>query len=140
MPLSSKKLGRLELLAEVSAGPCGELLRARDIRNGQEVGVHILPFERGAPVQFEARHHRVAQLKNRNILGVRGLRGKTDISYIVTDPIAGEPLAAILKRGPLAIPEAVDLADQIAKALEAAHAADVVHGGLSPAHVLVDEA
>jgi WD40 repeat protein len=139
MPLSSKKLGRLELLEEIQAGVSGELFRARDTRNGQEVGVHILPFSRGAPVQFEGRHHRVAQLKSHNILGVRGLRGKTDISYIVTDPVAGEPLASILRRGPIATPEAVDFADQIVRALETAHAGNVVHGDLSPEHVLVDE-
>ena len=139
MPLSSRKhLGRLELLGEIHLGGGGEFFHARDTRNGQAVGVQILPFTRGAPIRFEAIHHRAAQLKHRNILAVRGLRAKVDISYIVTEPFEGESLATMLKHGPLAIPASVDFAVQIAQALEAAHAASVVHGGVSPSHVLVD--
>lgn len=139
MPLSPRKhLGRLELLAEIYVGGNEEFFRGRDTRNGQDVGVQILPFTQGLPMRFEAKHHRAAQLRHRNILEIRGLRAKSQISYIVTEPFEGDSLAAMLKHGPLAIPEAVDFADQIVQALEAAHAADVIHGNLSAGHILVD--
>jgi WD40 repeat protein len=130
----------LELLAEIDLGGSGEFFHGRDTRSGQEVGVQILPFARGVPLRFEAAQHRAAQLNHPNILAIRGLRAKVDISYIVTEPFDGESLAAILKHGPLAITEAVDFADQIAQALDAAHAADVVHGNLGPPSLLVDRA
>src|SRR5580700_6501248 len=133
MPLSQlKRLGRLELLAEISVGASGELYRARDTTNGQEVGVHLLPQRPGARFRFERAHHAAAALKHANILAVRSLRAKSDVAYLVTEPVRGEPLSSILKHGPIAIPRLLGLATQMAHGLAAAHAAGIVHGDLRP--------
>jgi hypothetical protein len=138
MPLSQlKRLGRLELLSEVSVEVPGELFRGRDTTNSQEVGVHVLQGQ-GALFRFERAHHAAAALKHGNILAVRSLRAKSGIAYLVTEPVSGEPLSSMLKDGPLPIPRLLGLATQMARGLAAAHAAGVVHGDLKPGNVLVD--
>src|SRR5207244_6486707 len=57
--------------------------------------------------------------------------------FIVMEYLEGESLADLLKAGPLPTDVVVDLAIQIADALEAAHAADVVHRDLKPHNIIV---
>lgn len=134
-----KELGRLEILAIVHAGGTGELFQAHDNKSKQDVSVYVLPPEDGKPLRFEREHYAAAQLKHPNILGIRGLRSKLGISYVITDKIEGELLSTLLENGPLAPARVIGIAAQIADALAAAHQAGVLHRGLRPEHILVDE-
>ena len=53
--------------------------------------------------------------------------------------IEGESLDKRIKQGPLKIAEALDIAQQIAKGLEAAHEKKIVHRDIKPGNVIVDE-
>jgi len=55
----------------------------------------------------------------------------------VLELIEGESLERRLQRGPIPVPEALDIARQIAEALEAAHDAGIIHRDVKPANVLL---
>ncbi len=59
--------------------------------------------------------------------------------YIVLERAPGEPLDELLARGPMPLPVAVSIASQLLHALDAIHAAGVVHRDISPANVIVHE-
>jgi serine/threonine-protein kinase len=59
--------------------------------------------------------------------------------YIVMELLAGKSLCELIADGPVAPPQAVALALQLARALSAAHERDVIHADVTPANVLVTE-
>jgi eukaryotic-like serine/threonine-protein kinase len=59
------------------------------------------------------------------------------ISFFTMELLAGETLANRLQRGRITTDEALPLVQQMAEAIDAAHAADVVHGDLKPANIML---
>jgi serine/threonine-protein kinase len=75
--------------------------------------------ERSARFQREAQI--LASLNHPNIAAIYGLEQQNDARYLVLEYVPGETLAGSVKRGTLAIEEALEICTQIAQALEAAH-------------------
>ncbi|MGK2857976.1 MAG: protein kinase domain-containing protein [Thermoanaerobaculia bacterium] len=135
--------GVYEILALIGAGGMGEVWRARDTRLGREVAIKILPdefvenadrlarFEREARVLASFNHPRIA-----SIFGLEQHEGRT---LLVMELAPGDTLAQRIGRGPIAIREAMEIALQIAEALEAAHDKGIVHRDLKPANVKVSD-
>jgi serine/threonine-protein kinase len=124
----------------------GEVFRARDTRLGRDVAIKCLPEAFAADPERLARFERearvLASLNHPNIAQVYGFEsaalpdGSTG-SFLAMELVEGEELALRLKRGAVPVDEAVDIARQIAEALEAAHEKGVVHRDLKPANVKV---
>ena len=116
----------------LGAGGMGEVYRARDSRLDRDVAIKVLP----APVahdadrlrRFEHEARAIASLNHPHICQLYDIGP----GYLVLEYIDGEPL-----RGPIAAPEAVRQAIQIARALEAAHDRGMLHRDLKPANVLI---
>ena len=116
----------------LGAGGMGEVYRARDSRLDRDVAIKVLP----APVahdadrlrRFEHEARAIASLNHPHICQLYDIGP----GYLVLEYIDGEPL-----RGPVAAPEAVRQAIQIARALEAAHDRGILHRDLKPANVLI---
>jgi serine/threonine protein kinase/Tol biopolymer transport system component len=130
-----------ELVALIGAGGMGEVYRARDTRLGRDVAIKILPSAFKADPQRVARFEREAQvlaaLKHPHIGAIYGLEDADDATALVMELVEGEDLAERLARGPLAIPDALAVARQVAEALEAAHEQGIIHRDLKPANVRV---
>jgi serine/threonine-protein kinase len=119
-------VGPYELVARVGAGGMGEVWRAHDARLGRSVAIKRLTAEHARRFAQEARA--IAALNHPNICQIHDVGP----DYLVLEYIDGAPL-----RCPYSVEEAVRLAEQIASALEAAHARGIVHRDLKPGNILV---
>jgi len=156
MPLSAgARLGPYEIQAAIGAGGMGEVYKARDTRLDRTVAIKILPAELSADpdrrTRFEREARAVAALSHPHICTLYdiGTHPSTDSTgspqagsgqaalYLVMEYLAGESLAERLRRGPLPLAQALDLAVQIADALDAAHKHGIVHRDLKPGNVMV---
>ena len=136
---TGRTLSHYEILAPLGAGAMGEVYRARDTKLGREVAIKVLPEafaedeERLRRFQREATS--LASLNHPNVAQIHGVDRAGDVCFLVLELVPGESLEERLKRGPLAIDEAIDVCRQIAEGLEAAHEAGVVHSIAIPRRV-----
>jgi serine/threonine protein kinase len=143
MPISAgTRFGSYELLVQIGAGGMGEVYQAHDTKLGRDVAIKVLPEafahdpERLSRFQREAKM--LASLNHPNIATIHGLEQSNGTSYLVMELVAGETLADRVKReGAVPIQEALNIAKQIAEALEAAHEKGIIHRDLKPANVKV---
>jgi serine/threonine-protein kinase len=80
----------------------------------------------------------LARLGHQNLVRLFDLVDDTTCPYMVMEYCEGGSLAARLSRGPMALRDAVRLAAELAAALQAAHAAGVVHRDVKPQNLLLD--
>jgi len=119
----------------------GVVYRATDSRLGREVALKLLPesfagdSERMARFEREARV--LASLSHPNIAGLYGIEESDGRKALVMEYVPGEDLSARVARGPIPIDEALPIAIQVARALEAAHHKGVTHRDLKPANVRI---
>jgi serine/threonine-protein kinase len=120
-----------------------EVYRARDMRLPREVAVKVLPATLASdPVyvqRFRSEARRVSKLRHPNIVPVYEFGDQDGLLYLVM-PLLDESLRDHLARhdGRLPIIEALDVAVQVAEALEAAHVHGIVHRDVKPENVLLD--
>ncbi len=133
------KLGPYEIVAPLGAGGMGEVYRARDPKLNREVAIKALPPDVAQDAERLSRFKREAQvlasLNHPNIAAIYGLDEAGDKLFLVLELVEGEELADRLKRGAIPLDETVELAKQIALALEEAHEKGIVHRDLKPANV-----
>ena len=87
--------------------------------------------------RFEREAQLLASLNHPNIAAIYGLEQSDNLRFLVLELVPGETLAERLRRGPLPISEALDLARQIADAVAAAHDNGVIHRDLKPANIKI---
>ncbi len=144
MSLSSgTRLEQYVILGPLGAGGMGEVYRARDTRLGRDVALKVLP------AAFSAHEERLSRFKQEacsasalnhpNIITVYEVVQRDATCFIATEFIDGETLRRRAARAPLTLREALDIAIQIASALDAAHRAGVVHRDIKPENVMVRE-
>ena len=79
----------------------------------------------------------LASLNHPNIAAIYGLDEADHKPFLVLELVEGEDLAVRLRRGPVHVDEALEIAKQIALALEDAHEKGIVHRDLKPANIKV---
>src|SRR5262245_5955414 len=142
MPLTpGTRLGSYEILSLIGAGGMGEVYRAQDSRLKRAVAVKIVPEAMsGEPeriFRFEREAELLASLNHPNIATVHDFEEADGRRFLVMELVEGETLAERLKRGPLPIDAALEIAKQITEALEAAHQKGIIHRDLKPANIKI---
>ncbi len=136
--------GRYELHEPVGHGGAATVYRATDQESGTVVAIKVLRPELAAlvgPERFLQEIEIVRGLRHSNIVPLLDSGESGGTLYYVMPLVSGGTLRGRLQReGPLAIDEAVRVADGVAQALEIAHAAGVVHRDIKPENILFDGA
>ena len=142
MPLTAgTKLGPYEIIALIGAGGMGEVYKAKDTRLDRVVAVKVLPEhlsqdpERRERLEREARA--ISSLNHPHICTLHDIGHENGVVYLVMEFIEGETLAERLDKGPLTFDEALQIAVQVADALDKAHRQGIVHRDLKPANIML---
>ena len=138
---SGTKLAHYEILSPLGKGGMGEVWRARDTKLGREVAIKTLPeeFARDAErlAQFEREAKLLASLNHPNIAAIYGLEESDGTRFLVLELVEGPTLGDRIKQGAVPVEESLNLALQIAEALQAAHEKGVIHRDLKPDNIKV---
>ncbi|MFF8725468.1 serine/threonine-protein kinase [Streptomyces sp. NPDC015171] len=139
--------GRYRLAGRLGSGPTGTVWRARDEQQGRQVAVKepLLPGDPAADEESRRVAHRLqhearaaVQVRHPSAVAVYDVVTEAGVPWIVMELVAGESLREVLRRGPLAPPEAARVGLAVLGALRAAHAVGIVHRDLKPANVLLE--
>ena len=136
--------GRYRLDAQVGTGGMSTVYRAFDATLERRVAIKLMHREIASDSdqleRFRREARSVAQLSHPHIVGVIDAGEEGDRPYIVFEFVEGETLKDRIRRlGRLPVDEAIAYAIEIARALGAAHARNIVHRDVKPQNVLVDE-
>jgi eukaryotic-like serine/threonine-protein kinase len=135
-------VGPYEVLQHLGSGGMGEVYLARDSRLDREVALKVLPPGIDGN-STDARNNLVreakaaSKLNHPNVAHVYELGPYGDTLYIAMEYVDGGTLATRMTGGPLPVSSIVDIAVQIADALDAAHAKGIVHRDLKPGNVML---
>ena len=133
------RLGEYEILSSLGAGGMGEVYRAHDQRLRRDVALKIigqsLASDPGRRARLEREARLLAALQHPHVEVIHGLEEEGGILFLVLELIEGQTLDATLASGPLPPARALDVARQVAEALEAAHRQGIVHRDLKPSNI-----
>jgi eukaryotic-like serine/threonine-protein kinase len=91
----------------------------------------------GSAVVISRSSCRRASLNHPNIISVYDIGGESGIAYTISELVDGESLRQIISRGPLPVRRIIEICQQIAEGISAAHAAGIVHRDLKPENIMV---
>jgi serine/threonine-protein kinase len=132
-------LSHYRLVDKIGEGGMGEVWRAKDTRLDREVAVKFLPDvvarDEGRLDRFAREAKLLASLNHSGIATIHDIDEHEGIRFLVMELVPGEDLAQALEKGALPLSDALDVALQIARAVEVAHGQGVVHRDLKPANV-----
>lgn len=137
-------LNRYEILEKIGEGGMGIVYKAKCHLLNRFVAVKILKKELSNDEDFVARFKQeansVASLSHPNIVNVYDVGTENQINFIVMEYINGQTLKQIIKAdGRLSSKKAIEIALQIAKALECAHKHNIIHRDVKPDNIMITE-
>lgn len=138
---TGQQFAHYQIVSQLGAGGMGEVYLANDLTLDRPVAIKILPSHFTQNVtqvrRFEREARAVSALNNPNIITIHEVGKHGDLHFIATEFIEGETLRQRLANGDLPAKVMINIAEQIARALAAAHAAGIVHRDIKPENVMV---
>jgi serine/threonine-protein kinase len=139
MPEAGQTLSHYRLVEKIGQGGMGEVWRATDVRLDRDVALKFLPdavtHDPARLDRFAREAKFLASLNHPGIATIHDVAAHEGSRFLVMELVPGQDLGQTLEAGPLPLAEALEVALQIARAVESAHSQGVVHRDLKPANV-----
>lgn len=136
-----RQLAHYAITAHLGSGGMGDVYQATDTKLGRSVALKFIPEAFAHDVESSTRFRReakaLASLNHPHIAAIHGLEEAEGRNFLVMEFVPGQTLAERISRRPLVLDDALNIARQIAEALEAAHEKGIVHRDLKPANVKI---
>jgi serine/threonine protein kinase/predicted Zn-dependent protease len=135
---------RYEILEILGEGGMGAVYKAHDLELERDVALKVirpeLASDREILQRFKQELILARQVSDRNVIRIFDLGEAEKIKFITMEYVEGESLHAILRqRGKLEVAEAVDIMEQVASGLAAAHREGIIHRDLKPGNIMRDK-
>lgn len=149
LPSTGQRVGqgeRYHLGTQLGRGGQGVVYRALDLRLKRPVAIKFILRDQDDPEEawqrrlqaFDEEINALARLRHEHILTIHDRDHWQELPFLVMEYLQGQTLRELIRQqGPLPQGRAVRLATQIARGLEATHAAEVIHRDLKPANVFI---
>ena len=132
-------LGHYRIEAEISVGGMGAVYRATDLEAGRPAAVKVLPPVAATDRRFVQRFQRevraLQQVDHPNVIEIYDVGSEGNVHYFAMEHLE-QTLADVLRAPPLELRRALQIASQVARGLEAVHAAGITHRDVKPSNIL----
>ena len=136
-----KSISRYRILERIGSGGMGEVYLAEDSKLARKVALKFLAEEvtqnRDRLSRFDQEAYAASALNHPNILTIYEMGDEGGRHYIATEFIDGVTLRKRLSGAPMELVEVLEVAIQVAGALEEAHAAGIVHRDIKPENIMI---
>jgi soluble lytic murein transglycosylase-like protein len=133
-------VGPYKIIERLGAGGMGEVYLAQDARLDRPVALKILPAYFASDDtrlrRFQREARAASALNHPNILTIHEVGDSAGIPYISTEFIDGVTIRELIRKRRLSLKEILDIAEQLASGLAAAHAAGIVHRDIKPENIM----
>ena len=133
---------RYEIVGKIGAGGMADVYKAMDLTLGRNVAVKVLKPEFSEDLNFVTKFRTEAQsaagLEHPNIVNIYDVGSERGMHYIVMEYVEGITLKTYIeKKGQLSFKEAISIAIQVGRGIEAAHNKGIVHRDIKPQNIII---
>jgi len=136
-----KTVSHYRILSKLGGGGMGVVYEAEDVRLGRHVALKFVPDsflgDRKALDRFEREARAASRLNHPNVCTIHEIDDNGGHPFIVMEKLEGESLKQRIHGKPVALDELLDIAVQVAEALEAFHAKGIIHRDIKPANLFL---